>query len=130
MLFHYISTSNVHLGDHLYRWQNGKLVQGIAVRRDDDTSEILVVTTNGLKGFHLMSLSQFKEKRTLRRVCYDQGDSYLHWMKLSRTSFIEKRRPVEEIIQNALLLLDVDNRNPECIQEFLVNNFAKTMLYH
>jgi len=125
MLFHNIVPSDVHPGDHLYRWRNGKMLPGIAVRRNDNKSEIFVVMPNGLNNFNLVTLIEFKGRGILRRAIYDQSDSYLHLLKLSGTSFIEKKRPIEEIVQNALLLLDITNRNPQCIQEILANNFAK-----
>ncbi len=125
MLFHNIVPSDAHLGDHLYRWRNGKVLPGIAVPGNDDTSQICVVTSNGLNNFNLVTLSEFTGGGILRRAIYDQNDSRLHCLKLPGTSFRENRRPVEEIVRNALLLLKITNTNPQCIQEILANNFAK-----
>ena len=128
MLFHHISPSDVRPGYHLYRWRNLKLFEGIAVQSNDDTSKIFVVMFDGLNNFRLVTLSKFKGRGILRRVLYDQGDSYVHCIKLSGTSYIEKSRPLEEIVQNALLLLDISSRNPEFIKQFFNNgfgNFAK-----
>jgi hypothetical protein len=128
MLFHHISASDVRPGDHLYRWRRFKLIQGIAVRPNNDALGIFVVMSIGLNGFRLVTLEEFKGKGILRRVLYDQGDSYLHSIKLTGTSFTEKKRPAEEIVQNALLLLDTNNINPEFIEQFFAYgavNFAR-----
>jgi hypothetical protein len=123
MLFHDIYASNVRAGDHLYRWRMLKRFQGIAVQYNEDPSEILVVMFNGSNSFRLVKLCEFKGRGILRRALYDQGGSYVHGIKLSGTSFIEKSRPPEEIVQNARLLLDTANRNPELIQQFFINGF-------
>ncbi len=128
MLSHRISLSDVRSGDHLYRWRYFKLFQGIAVQHNNDTQEIFVVIPNGLNGFRLVTLREFKGRGILRRVLYDQGDSYLHPIKLSGTSFIDMKRSTEEVVQNALLLLNITNINPEYIEQFFVHqvgNFAR-----
>ncbi len=128
MLFHHISVSDVRLGDHLYRWRRFKLLQGIAVQPNDGSPRISVVMSIGLNGFRLVTVEEFKGNGILRRVLYDQGDSYLHPIKLSGTSFIEKKIPAREIAQNALLLLDANNTNPEYIEQFFAHgavNFAQ-----
>jgi hypothetical protein len=128
MLLHNISAAAVRRGDHLYRWKNLKLLPGIAIQRNDNPSAMFVIMSNGLNTFHLVTLSEFKGRGILRRALYDQGDSYLHPIKLSGTSFIEKKRPTEEIEQNALLLLDTAHRNPERIRELFphgTSDFAK-----
>lgn len=124
MLFHHISPSHVRPGYHLYRWRNLKLFEGIAVQNDDDTSQIFVVMFDGLNNFRLVTLCEFKGIGILRRVLYDQGDSYVHLIKLSGTSYTEKSRPLEEIVQNALLLFDISNRHPEFIKQFFNNGFG------
>lgn len=122
MLFHYISASDVQPGDHLYRWRNFKLLQGIAVQRNDDRSQIYVVRLTDLNGFRLVTLQEFQGRGTLRRALYDQGNSYLHPIKLAGTSFIERKRPVDEVIQNALLLLNMQNFNSEHIKQLFGYN--------
>ncbi|CAF3780610.1 unnamed protein product, partial [Rotaria sordida] len=45
-----------------------------------------------------------------------------------RTSYIEKRRPAKEIVQNALLLIYTADTNPQYLQKIFVkdfNDFAK-----
>ncbi len=124
MFFHPICESDVCPGDHLYRWRYFKLEPGIAVQLNDNPSAISVVTLNGVNTFRLITLHQFKGRGILRRAHYNQDDSYLHRIKLSGTSFTEKRRPREEVVQNALLLLDTANKNPEYIKKLFVNRFA------
>ncbi|CAF0836668.1 unnamed protein product [Rotaria sordida] len=128
MVCHNISVSEVRPGDHLYRWHHLKLLQGIAVQLDDDVSEIFVVVLDKLNNFDLVTLNDFKGKGVLRRVLYDQGDSHLHRIKLHGTSYIEKRRPAKEIVQNALLLIHTADTNPQYLQKIFVkdfNDFAK-----
>ncbi len=124
MLFHHIFLSDVKPGDHLYRWRHFKLLQGIAVQRNDDRSKMFVVMSNGLNTIRLVTLREFKGRGILRRALYDQGDSNLHSIKLSGTSFIEKKISAEEIVQNALLLLDTVNRNPEYVQQLFAHGFG------
>ncbi|CAF1310764.1 unnamed protein product [Rotaria magnacalcarata] len=123
MLSHAISVADVQPGDHLYRWRNLKLFQGIAVQPNHDNLEIFVVILNDLNSFCMVPVNLFKGKGILRRVLYNQGNSYLHWIKLPGTSYVQKRRPTEEIVQNALLLVDTKNRNCELIENLFVQGF-------
>ncbi|CAF1275898.1 unnamed protein product [Adineta steineri] len=125
MLFHYIPPSDVRPGDHLYQWQNFRLLQGIAVPSNNNPTEIHVVILNGLNTFHLVTLKQFTGRKLLRRALYNQSDSYLHTIKLRGTSFSERARPAEEIVQNALLLVDKTNQKPGCLHEIIIQNFAQ-----
>lgn len=128
MLFHSISVSDVRPGDHLYRWRNLKLLEGIAVERNGTGSPMFVIVLSDPKFFYMVSLDRFKGHGTLRRVLYDQGGNVVNWIKLSGTSYVEKRRPTEEIVQNAHLLLDVNNRNSALMENLFVkgfNSFAK-----
>jgi hypothetical protein len=128
MLFHHISASDVHPGYHLYRWRRFKFIQGIAVTRNDGTPGIYVVMSIGLNGFRLVTLQEFQGKGILRRVLYNQGDSHLHPIKIPGTSFIEPQRPAEVIVQNALLLFEISNTNPEYIEQLFIHgsiNFAR-----
>ncbi|CAF2359835.1 unnamed protein product [Rotaria sp. Silwood2] len=125
MLLHNISVSDVRPGDHLYQWRKLKLLQGIAVQLDDDAPEIYVVMLNKFNKFDLVTLNDFKGKGVLRRVLYDQGDSRLHRIKLSGTSYIEKRRPAKEIVQNALLLLNTWDINAQFLQKIFIKGFSE-----
>ncbi|CAF4303905.1 unnamed protein product, partial [Adineta steineri] len=68
---------------------------------------------------------QFTGRKILRRALYNQSDSYLHTIKIRGTSFSERARPAEEIVQNALLLVDKTNQKPGCLHEIIVQNFAQ-----
>ena len=128
MLFHNIPASEVRPGNHLYRWRRFKLIQGIAVPSTDSPTGISVVMSIGLNGFRLVTLEEFQGKGIIRRVLYNQGDSFLHPIKLSGTSFVEPTRPPGIIVQNALLLLQIYNTDPEYIAELFIYgsiNFAQ-----
>lgn len=128
MLFHRISPVDVQPGDHLYRWRYFKIIQGIAIEQNDgNTVTIFVVIPNEMNSFRLISLREFQGRGYLRRVLYNQGDSYLHPIKLSGTSFIDEKRPAEEVVRNALLLVN-SNINPQFMQQLLTpgtSNFAR-----
>jgi DNA-binding ferritin-like protein (Dps family) len=128
MLLHNIKEADVQLADHLYRWEKFRLKSGIALRLHEDPSKISVFTLNEFDNFCVVTLCRFKKKSQLRRVAYDQGDSYLHWMKVYGTSFVENKLPAEQIIRNTRFLLDIANRNPFQVKEVLgedLNDFAQ-----
>lgn len=128
MLLHDISISDVHPGDHLYQWQKLKMLQGIAVPHISHESKICVVTSYNLTSFCLVTLENFVGNGVLRRARYDQGEHYLHWIKLPGTSFSEHKRPPEEIVENAFLLLKIANTNLQLIKKLCVHgirDFAK-----
>ena len=129
MLFHHISLADAQHGDHLYRWQYFKIVQGIAIQQNEGKlAAMFVVVPDRTNGFQLMSLRDFQGRGYLRRVLYNQGDSLLHSIKLSGTSFIHQKRPANEIAQNALLLLNRTSIDPQCMEGLLSpgpNNFAR-----
>jgi hypothetical protein len=112
-----ISASAVQPGDHLYPGPNVELLSGIAVRLDVGRSEIFVVISDGLHTFRLITLQEFQGRGILYRAVYDQDQSHWRRFKLFGTRFHEKKRPAEEIVQNALLLLGTANKNPEWIKE-------------
>jgi hypothetical protein len=125
MLFHHTSPSAIRPGDHLYVWRGLRMVQGIVVRcAGDDPAEIDVVTRNDVNSFHLITCDAFQYVWRLRRVVYEDA-RLLHWIKISGTSFTEAPRPAEEIVRNALLLLDVAGRDPQRIEKVIMDNFAR-----
>ena len=129
MLFHRILPTDAQPGDHLYRWRYFRLIQGIAIRRNDgNVATIFVVVPNGTNSFRAISLKDFQGRGYLRRVLYNQGDSHLHPIKLPGTSVVDAKRPVGEVVQNALLLLNRNNINPQCMERLSApgpNNFAR-----
>jgi hypothetical protein len=117
MLFNTINTSDVRPGDHLYRYRWFEIQQGIAVRFPK-LSSIYVVTTykNTLS---LMTLNEFKGRSSLRRVTYEQSTSFLPTTKFSR------RRPPEEIVQNAFLLLNWVKTSPDRVRALFANDLSQ-----
>lgn len=105
------------------------MFQGIAIQRNDGiASTLFVLIPNGSTCFRLVSLKDFQGRGVLRRVLYNQGTSYLHPIKLSGTSYLDQKQPAEEVVRNALLLLEKTNLNSECMKRLLSpgpDNFAR-----
>jgi hypothetical protein len=114
MFFNTINVSDVRPGDHLYRYRWFEIQQGIAVRFPK-LSPIYVVTTYK-NTLILVTLNEFKGRSSLRRVPYEQSTSFLLTTKLSH------RRPPEEIVQNAFLLLNWIKTSPDRVQALLAND--------
>ena len=129
VLFHDIASSDAQPGDHLYRWKRFRIFPGIAIQRDDgDSSTMFVLVPNRSTSFHLIPLEDFQGHGHLRRAVYNQNTSYLHSIKMPGTSFTDEKRPAEEIVQNALLLLERNNLNSQCMERLLSigpDNFAR-----
>ena len=116
---HIVSISETTYGDHIYvRPGLGFTMskEGIIVPTQDSTrsEQWMVVeyssvqTPDSLPQLHLVTLDEFRAPELkLRRVYYDQVDTVLHHLKLSGTSYAEKRVPAAEIVNNALILYEL-----------------------
>jgi hypothetical protein len=125
MLFSNITSSDVRPGDHIYRYRYRwfEKQQGIAVRFPK-LSPVFVVTSyeNTLR---LITLNEFKGRGCLRRAIYDQDNSYTPKTTFFQKSFTVNRRPSEEIVQNALLLLDWIKTSPDRVQTLFANDLSE-----
>ena len=118
-----ITISDVRPGDHLhrcrYRWFG--IQHGIAVRFDK-FSPMFVVTTSK-KTLHCVPLIEFVGRGTLQRSIASRHD------RLKQRDALEKpvilRRPAEEIVQNALLLLDWFKIAPERVRKLLEDDLSQ-----
>jgi hypothetical protein len=109
MLFNIINTSDVRPGDHIYRYRWFEIQQGIAIRFSK-LAPIFVVTSykNTLS---LVTLNEFKGGCCLRRVTY----------KKKLTHY----RPPDEIVQNAILLLDWIKTSPDRVRTLFANDLSQ-----
>ncbi|CAF3666340.1 unnamed protein product [Rotaria sp. Silwood1] len=118
MLCNIIHSSDVRPGDHLYRYRWLEVQQGVAVQFPK-LSAIFVITyyKNTLT---LVTLKEFKEKSFLRRVTYKQDNNNC----TKKTDFTH-RRPPEEIVQNAFLLLNWITTSPDRVKSLLANDLSQ-----
>jgi len=117
MFFNTISPSDVRPGDHLYRYRWFGIQHGIAVRYPKLTP--IFVVTCYKNTLSLVTLNEFKGQGSLRRVTYEQSNSYMKTMKISH------RPPPEEIVQNAFLLLDWIKISPDCLRVLFANDLSQ-----
>jgi hypothetical protein len=109
MVFNIINASDVRPGDHLYRYRWFKIQQGIAVRFPK-LSPIFVISSYKNE-LILETLNEFKGKSCLRRVAYKQKPS--------------TNRPPDEIVQNAILLLDWNKTSPDRVRTLFANDLSQ-----
>jgi hypothetical protein len=127
-MLHTISFSEICRGDHLYTRYgifNKMRSQGIVVAGSDfDRYEHWLIIEQHQEDdrdveLRLVTLETFTESDLkLRRVLYDQGDELLHHCKLTGTSYVESRMPVDVIVNNARVLYEF-SRSPEANSESL-----------
>lgn len=117
MVFNIINSSDVRPGDHLYRYGWFEIQEGIAVRYPNLSS--IYVITSFKNTLRLVTLNEFKGRSFLRRVIYKHKTSCIKKMICSQ------RRPPEEIVQNALLLLDWIKSSPDRVRTLFANDLSQ-----
>jgi len=117
MFFNTVNSSEVRPGDHLYRYRWFRIQQGIAVRFPK-LSPIFVITLYD-DTLSLVTLNEFKGRSSLRRVTYERSAGFLSKIKFSQS------RPPEEIVQNALFLLDRVKTSPDRVRALFANDLSQ-----
>ncbi|CAF1378420.1 unnamed protein product [Adineta steineri] len=117
MVLHIINSSEVRPGDHLYRYRLFNIQQGIAVQCP--TLKSIFVLTSYKNTLQLVSLNEFKRKSCLRRVIYNENCSCIKKVKYLHN------RPPEEIVKNALLLLDWIKTSPDNVRKLFSNDLSQ-----
>ncbi|CAF1001463.1 unnamed protein product [Rotaria sordida] len=118
MLCNIIRSSDVRPGDHLYRYRWFEIQQGVAVQFPKlSTIFVIKYYKNTLT---LVTLKEFKGQSCLKRVTYKQdNNNYANKLKFNR------RRPSEEIVQNAFLLLNWIKISPDRVKSLLGNDLSQ-----
>lgn len=117
MFYETIRLSDVRPGDHLHRcrYRCFGRQHGIAVRFDKD-SPIFVVKTSK-DSLHCVTLLEFVGRGTLQRSIDGRPDRWE--LRSARDKSVISRQPAEEVVQNALLLLDCFRITPERVRKVL-----------
>lgn len=117
MICSIIRTSDVRAGDHLYRYRWFEMQQGVAVRYPK--LSMIYVVTNYRNTLTLVTLKEFKGRSCLRRVTYKEDANSMNKMQYNHN------RPPDEIVQNALLLLNGMKTSPDLVRSLLADDLSQ-----